>query len=298
MIVQCESCGRKYDLDESLLKEEGSKVRCTLCKHVFLAYPQKELFEEAEEPITLSQEDVEEIQFEDIAEEDLSEELPREVPVGAIPREPLDGEVQFDEVFAEPMEDTEEVDEAPGSPPGRVAKSRIFPLLMVAALLVFGSVGAIIFLAPHWIPDSFSFLRMGYQKPIQDKGIRRLSFESVNGSFIDTKDAKKRFVIRGKVINRYPKPRSFVRIKGSILDDKGQAIRKEVVYAGNVFTDEELRTLSLEKVHRAMKNRLGMGKKNVNVASDQNVRFMIVFEQLPENVSEFTVEAVSSSPGT
>ncbi len=39
MVVQCESCQTEFNLDESMLKEEGTKVRCSRCRHVFKAYP-------------------------------------------------------------------------------------------------------------------------------------------------------------------------------------------------------------------------------------------------------------------
>ncbi len=39
MIITCEKCSTKFNFDESLLKETGSKVRCSKCKHIFTAYP-------------------------------------------------------------------------------------------------------------------------------------------------------------------------------------------------------------------------------------------------------------------
>ncbi len=39
MIITCEKCATRFRLDESLLKADGSKVRCSLCKHVFTAFP-------------------------------------------------------------------------------------------------------------------------------------------------------------------------------------------------------------------------------------------------------------------
>src|SRR4030042_953952 len=39
MIIECKQCGSKFKLDEGLLREEGSKVRCSVCKGVFRAYP-------------------------------------------------------------------------------------------------------------------------------------------------------------------------------------------------------------------------------------------------------------------
>lgn len=39
MIITCEECGVKFNLNEAILKPEGSKVRCSKCKHIFVAYP-------------------------------------------------------------------------------------------------------------------------------------------------------------------------------------------------------------------------------------------------------------------
>ena len=39
MIITCNKCDTRFNIDESLLKQTGSKVRCSKCKNVFLAYP-------------------------------------------------------------------------------------------------------------------------------------------------------------------------------------------------------------------------------------------------------------------
>ena len=47
MIVACEKCNAQFNLDENLLKEGGSKVRCSSCKYIFMVYPpQMELFDD------------------------------------------------------------------------------------------------------------------------------------------------------------------------------------------------------------------------------------------------------------
>ena len=43
MIITCANCDTSYELDENLLKETGSKVRCKNCSHVFTVYPPKVL---------------------------------------------------------------------------------------------------------------------------------------------------------------------------------------------------------------------------------------------------------------
>jgi predicted Zn finger-like uncharacterized protein len=43
MIVTCENCHVSYKLDASVLDPAGSRVRCTNCGHVFIAYPPPEV---------------------------------------------------------------------------------------------------------------------------------------------------------------------------------------------------------------------------------------------------------------
>lgn len=39
MIITCRNCSTSFNLDESLLKKEGSKVSCCICEYIFKAYP-------------------------------------------------------------------------------------------------------------------------------------------------------------------------------------------------------------------------------------------------------------------
>ena len=39
MIITCKECNSSFNVDDSLIKETGSKVRCSKCEHVFVTYP-------------------------------------------------------------------------------------------------------------------------------------------------------------------------------------------------------------------------------------------------------------------
>ena len=39
MIITCKECSTRFRLDESLLRPDGSKVRCSRCSHIFTAFP-------------------------------------------------------------------------------------------------------------------------------------------------------------------------------------------------------------------------------------------------------------------
>ena len=64
----------------------------------------------------------------------------------------------------------------------------------------------------------------------------------------------------------------------------------------NIFKEEDLKSLPMDGVASAMKNRHGTDNQNVNVKSGTTMDFMIVFDALPDNMSEFTVGVISSSP--
>ena len=40
MIISCNECDSSFEVDDNLIKEAGSKVRCSKCNSVFVAYPQ------------------------------------------------------------------------------------------------------------------------------------------------------------------------------------------------------------------------------------------------------------------
>ena len=105
------------------------------------------------------------------------------------------------------------------------------------------------------------------------------------------------FLIKGMVANNYSNSRSFILIKGSILDDKGKVVKTKLAYAGNIFAENEIKEMALEQINQALRNRSGKSDINLNVKPQAAVPFMVIFEELPENLSEFTVEAVSSAQG-
>ena len=315
MIIQCEKCQTKFNIDESKLKGQGSKVRCSLCKHTFVVYPPENGYFEDGETMVLSKEKIKKTTTQDLPDAFHEEEIESGSE---------DRDSEFDEPFDKSLEGRGENDAAPansptppeadekiddGKPPEpapikekppqkKARKWHLLPILLVIVLILIGAAAAIFLWAPEIIPDSLSMLKPAKKQEISDMGVRRLSFQSVTGSFVASENSGNLFVIRGEITNDYPKSRSFILIKGSILDDKGQVVKRKLAYGGNNFKEEEIKSLPLEKINKAMKNRYGMGRNNVNVAPGAKIAFTIIFEDLPKNLSEFTVEAVSSSPGT
>jgi len=99
------------------------------------------------------------------------------------------------------------------------------------------------------------------------------------------------------VTNHYSDSRRFILIKGSLLDDKGKVVKTKQGYAGNTFSDDEIKQMTSDQIDQALTNRSGKDGVNLDVKPQAAVPFMVIFGQLPENLSEFTVEVASSALG-
>ncbi len=367
MVIQCESCRTVFNFDESLLKEEGTKVRCSRCRHVFTAYPSEsattdemvgisDVFEE-DKPTSVKKTDdvIAEVEkggqkekengagvglepdldviYQDVfsrasrasvTTSDLDvtdQDVFREVDRGDPDEEPGSDEA-LEEVFKEAgrgekrlarrqtaifppmdtMEDETDKDYDPlkESPPERKSSKLSMAVVIPLILIVLGVGGAVVAWKADLIPSSLlSLLKPSAEKKeATDPGARLLQFGSVSGVFVNSEKRGPLFVIRGMVNNKYPENRRYILIKGSILNNKGDVVVAKTAYAGNTFSEEELKTLPLDEITKAADNRDGMARQNLDVAPGAMVPFMIVFAELPDDLSEFTVEAVSSSSGS
>ena len=332
MIITCEQCQTKFSLEEDLLKETDSKVRCSVCKHVFAAFPPKEESqieeappEKAEETVVIQPEEVpkEEDQvsnLEDALSKEVEEELSKEEeelePISVEDFSELDsGAIKKEEVEEEEIDGAARVEEEVGAPeelegeeegeelfrPQPIIKkrprSRTLRTILLIILILIGAVSALIAFKPGFLPESFPL----FKKPLSkeeafDMGNRRLSFKDLNGTFVDSEKAGKLFVVKGLVTNDYPDRRSFIRIRSNILDSKGTEVKNKIVFAGNPISDKKIQSLTPEEIDNRLRDKLGKDKMNINIQPNSSIPFMIVFSDLPEDMSEFTIEAISSSP--
>lgn len=312
MIVECKNCQSTFRLDESLVKEDGSKVRCSVCRNVFLVYPPQKVGPESAQGLTPAQEE----DYTETAALSSLESKGKRQPAIEEEAESSEFDSAFKELLEEditekavsdlsteeelPLEEGEEpTPEAAGVIQDKEKRKglRPFHIVLAVVLLLLVGAGAIYYFLPDIIPDSLSFLKPASKQAINDPGTRRLTFSGVSGSFVNSNKAGQVFVIRGMVRNEYPKRRSFILVKGAILDDKGQVVRSEMAYAGNILSEKQIREMTLEQIHKVLRNRLGRGNMNVKIAPGASIPFMIILGNLPSNLSEFTVEAVRSSPG-
>ena len=321
MIVECEKCQTRFSLNENLLKKTGSRVRCSVCKHVFTVFPleeeahieepqaegveekptenelaadfEKTLAEEIEEDIA-QEEKIEPISIDDLP--DLGKdhgELNEKTDIDKAIDQEIEEKKSTDEEMFKKEQDTE--DEAYLSKPPEIIKKRrrsgLWAALLLIVLLIAGAAAALFVAKPD-----FLFKKTPPKQQSMDKGNIRLAFKDIKGFFKESDKAGRLFVVKGLVINNYPESRGFVRIRSNIIDSKGKIVQSKTVYAGNPITDYELLSLSMEEISSMLMNKLGKAKMNVNILPKSSIPFIVVFGALPNDMNEFTVEAISSFP--
>ena len=317
MKVKCEKCKSEFNLNESLLKKEGSTVRCSVCKSVFKVFPpEPDIFEgpleedfsdtAMEETVALDMPpDMEGIEEESIMEdrrdsfdkafEEAIEEVVEEEDLVVPDDETMPVREDTVELITKKTE-TAAVETRDLQKKKKVRSKILLITLSIVLLLIIASL-VVFFFFPGILPDSLFSTPSTNMESAVEAGVNKLDFEGVTGSFSKSDKAGKLYIIEGSVINNDQKARSSILLKGSLLNEQGSPIKQEIAYAGNVFTDEDLNGMSVDDISKALKNKTGRDNINVDIKPGAPIPFMIVFTDLPEGMSEFTLEAVSSSYG-
>ncbi len=118
-----------------------------------------------------------------------------------------------------------------------------------------------------------------------------------NSFFVMNEHVGQLFVIQGEAVNGYPEPRSAISVTGMLHDGKGDVLLRQTVFCGNPMDLETLKSAPFVSIQETMSNPFGSALANVNIAPDTPIPYMIVFRDLPDNVTHFTVEVADSKTG-
>lgn len=104
-------------------------------------------------------------------------------------------------------------------------------------------------------------------------------------------------IITGLVRNSYSEPRSFIRLRGVLLNRDGNIVAQREVYAGNIIAEADLAKLPISEISSRLNVKGGNDRQNTNIPPQANIPFMIVFDKLPPDTNEFRIEPLSSTSG-
>ncbi|MBI5286822.1 MAG: DUF3426 domain-containing protein, partial [Deltaproteobacteria bacterium] len=113
----------------------------------------------------------------------------------------------------------------------------------------------------------------------------KLDIVGLKHYFVENPSAGRLFVVEGKVTSTFEGAREIAGIKGTLLDDKGKQLQEKKVSPGRVISGEELKAITKEDLEKRFKEIL-----KGSIPPKGSIPFMIVFQNPPMNLAEFTVE--------
>ncbi len=283
MIITCPECLTKFHLDDERIPAEGTRARCSRCEHVFEiqkpSSPEESFFSQGET----------------LAEFEAGEEYKK---------------------------------------PGWV---RSFPWKWaVLALIVVLAAGGVYFFGDRVSQPFAAFGKYVDEKTaslkkasinfpffkkylgIGDASEGYISLEKVRGYYLEGNNLSRVFVVEGEAVNHWKESRSFIKVKGVLLDSQGNKVQEREVYCGNILSEKDLKEMTKGAVEKSLSSQFGISFSNVNIQPNKTVPFMIAFLDLspektpakpspessakpgetPSKLSDFTVEVVSSQKGS
>ena len=283
MIITCPECLTKFRLEESLLPEGGAKARCSKCQHVFRVQkptpPEESFYSQGE---TL---------------------------------EEFEGEAVYHE-----------------SSSGFFSR---WKWVLVILLLVIGAGVATFHFGGKKVAAQLSALGQYLEEKtaywqklpipssfrkylgLQDRIEGSFFLEKVKGYYLDSTSLNRIFVIEGEAVNHWKESRSFIKVKGTLMDSKGSKVKEQEAYCGNILSEKDLKEMSRGAIEKSLSSQFGISFSNVNILPNKGVPFMVVFMDLPREspsaktgpepsgkpaevpsrLSDFTVEVISSQKG-
>lgn len=168
-------------------------------------------------------------------------------------------------------------------------------LVLILGILVIG--GVLVYMnGPDQLNQTIQqLLGQQVERPVQTG---RISLANLEGRFVQNKQAGELFLIRGEAINDFSEPRAGIQVKGVIFDPNGKPLLQKTVFCGNPISEQDLQTLSFTELEKMMGNQFGAELSNMKIEKGQSISFDIVFKDLPQNLSEFSVKVTSSTPVT
>jgi len=133
------------------------------------------------------------------------------------------------------------------------------------------------------------------EQPVQTG---QITLSELEGKFVKNEHGGDFFLIHGEAINNFSKPRAAIQVKGVIFDQNGKPLLQKTVFCGNPISLQELQTLSFAELEKIMGNQFGKDLSNMKIDSKKSIPFDIVFKDLPQNLSEFSVKVTSSEAVT
>lgn len=166
----------------------------------------------------------------------------------------------------------------------RISGMLLFMGVIIAGLVVFYS---------YW-----GYKMLTETKTVISEETGRIALRSVEATFVKNKKTGDLLVISGEAVNEYNKPRAAIQVKGIVFGADGEEVSSKIAFCGNPLTEEQLASMSMEKIEAAMANQFGDSLANMEVAPGSSIPFVIVIPKPPKGATDYGVEPAGSTVAT
>lgn len=301
MVVTCPECGTRFELDESLIRGESVKGRCSRCGHTFVI--RRPTATPAEEP----------------APAPPPEPSPPEAQLQELPAAALQPGPEPQAVIPEPEAALSspaqpEPSPPPASPPSAVPSPAGAPRrwwIPAIIILVLAGAGVAAWRlvplltqmrtgGPVAAPPSATELKLP-PPPATPAELREIRIELGEANFgrLVHPQAGRLLVLTGEVVNQGEKARGPVKLKAALLDARHREVAQRLAYVGATFTEKELLTLAPAEIDRRLQTPRG---QEAILAPQERRPFTLVFYGVPPDLAEagygFTLAVEEAPPAS
>ncbi len=319
MIVICEKCLTQFNIDESILDKRGSKVRCNICKNIFIIYPSfKKKFnnKDKEEKIEYLEKNLSFPEFNELLGKE-KQGFTTKINIRKNQKKDIKETINLCKQKSPPNKINNQIDNQNFPTTNyhskqilitkfiydfwkkSAKKNNFIFLFLLINILITGYIICIIqgINIPYISSIKIQSLNknMTFKVAAESSDIKLiLNQKSVKSRFVINSSAEKLFVITGDVINKSKIPCSNIKVKGTLLTKNKIKVKKKTVFCGNLISQEKIETLEISTINSILSRKTGNNNSNINIKSGDSIPFMIVFSELPENLGNFTINVVKS----
>ena len=287
MVVECESCGSIFRLNESLLKEsKAARFRCRKCggsimvqnPHAPPVIPDSTV--SAKIAATPTESDIT-----SVFRPEVVPPTPREIPVpsATVPR--------LEDLVITPGKDV--VPPKDSSPRKRTHGSPFFVvllsiLLLAGGALYFGTTEVGQELLGQWFPS--------WRSAPQATAAARPAYvvREMKSAVQENAVAGNLFVVSGTVMNVGKGKSRGVQMRAALLGQDNQVLMENTSLAGNLIDEPTLRHMKRDPIEAYMKMEHREEGEHREIPPGKSLPFMVVFFDPPGKVGSFTVRAVDA----
>ncbi|BDQ34421.1 DUF3426 domain-containing protein [Pseudodesulfovibrio portus] len=122
--------------------------------------------------------------------------------------------------------------------------------------------------------------------------VRKIELKNVKQYYVANEKAGNLFVVEGKAVNKFAKPKERIKVEVILYDDTNNVLTSQSFLCGNVLSQFQLQVQTEKEIRDGLDSEVGILSNNTFIRPGASTPFMAVFFQPPTGVKEFMVKVV------